>query len=368
VLKLHGVDPAHFLAHHWQRAPLLLRGALPGYQGWLERDHILELAGQQATPSRFIATGSDVVYGPLALDNELLEQEAWTVLVQSLETVFDDAWALLDAFDFLPRTSLDDVMVSFAAPGGGVGPHLDRYGVFLVQASGQRRWRYASRPIEVDDDTPLAPWPFEADHDEVLEPGDVLYLPPGVPHDGVAVGDCITYSLGAAAPRYADLMPELLAFLAMDPAAVGVPTDGMFEDMAGAGGGRATLPRALTGEVLTRVRQLTVSHDVTAEFIGRLLTAPKPHTLFQGQDAPDLDDLQAALDDAGRLRLRPASRMLAEGDLAFLNGEAFELGERSPWRELAERRVVDLPLVLDDDDLERLAMWIEAGFVELLPG
>ena len=366
MLKLHGVDPTHFLAHHWQRAPLVMRGALPDFAGWLDRDTIVELAGDETTPSRLVTADHEVFDGPLALDDAFLAHPGWTILVQSLETVFDEAWALLDAFDFLPRTSLDDVMVSFATAGGGVGAHVDLYGVFLVQARGERRWRYAAGPVEIPHGAPLAPWEFDADHDDVLAPGDILYLPPGVPHDGVAVGDCVTYSVGAAAPRYPDLLSELLAFLALDPDRVGIPTAGRFDDTIAAGRPRSGLPPALTDAVVTRAQKVRIDDDVVAEFLGRLLTAPKPHTDFA--PGPDVDDaaLADALASAGILKLRPASRMLIEGTRGFLNGEVFGIGDASVWRALADHRTLTLPLVLDDDEREHLKSWLESGFVDLI--
>ena len=163
---LQGFDVETFLRDFWQQRPLLIRGALPGFTGFLSVDEILALTAEEATPSRFFSETQRGLQGPFELDSEVLPKTDWTVLVQSLETVFDEAWNLLDRFSFLPRARLDDVMVSYAVPGGGIGPNFDLYDVFLVQGEGTRRWRYGAGPVDESlDDEASGPYPFEADHD-----------------------------------------------------------------------------------------------------------------------------------------------------------------------------------------------------------
>lgn len=214
-MQLIRLDIDLFLRDHWQKRPLLIRNPWKRWRNPLEPDELAGLACEEGVESRLITRDGDrlaMESGPLpeARFSEL-EGGAWTLLVQAVDHHAPDVAALIEPFRFVPDWRIDDVMVSYATDGGGVGPHYDQYDVFLVQGLGKRRWRVGPK---CDSSTPLVPHEdlrliadFEATGDWVLEPGDILYVPPGFAHDGVAVGDdCMTYSIGFRAPSRAELI------------------------------------------------------------------------------------------------------------------------------------------------------------------
>jgi 50S ribosomal protein L16 3-hydroxylase len=218
------MSPARFLREHWQKRPLLVRGAFAVPFDPLSADELAALACEDDVESRLVrekggARPWEVRFGPQdprALAR--MPKKGWTLLVQEVNRHVPEAALLLDRFSFLPSVRVDDVMVSFAADGGSVGPHLDSYDVFLVQGRGERRWRYGTRRAK---DARFRPGldlkileRFEPDADHVLEPGDMLYLPPGFAHHGIAVGPCLTYSVGFRAPSAGEMWLDLLQHLA----------------------------------------------------------------------------------------------------------------------------------------------------------
>lgn len=221
-----GMSPDVFLRDYWQKKPLLIRNAFPGFVSPIAPEDLAGLACEEGTLSRLIAhdrAGDQwmVRHGPF--EEELFPQlgeHDWTLLVQDVDKWDADVAALLPAFDFLPRWRIDDIMVSFAATGGSVGAHVDQYDVFLLQAHGHRRWQIdagASPSVEFRDDVELKLLrSFEPTHDWVLGPGDMLYLPPGVPHHGVAEDPCLTFSVGMRAPSAAELLGDFVDTLAAD--------------------------------------------------------------------------------------------------------------------------------------------------------
>ncbi len=221
-----GMPPAQFLREYWQKRPLLIRNAFPDLISPLEPDDLAGLACEEGVLARLIehdaATGGwRVRHGPFVeSDFTALPDHDWTLLVQDMDKWDADIRALLASFAFLPRWRIDDVMVSFAAASGSVGAHVDQYDVFLLQAQGQRRWQVdASRnpPTLFRDDVELKLLrEFNPTHDWVLQPGDMLYLPPGMPHHGVAVDQCLTFSVGMRAPSAAELLGDFVDTLAAD--------------------------------------------------------------------------------------------------------------------------------------------------------
>jgi 50S ribosomal protein L16 3-hydroxylase len=226
-----GMLPAEFLRDYWQKRPLLIRNAFPGFVSPIAPEDLAGLACEEAALSRLIAhnRGEDewlVQHGPFdeALFPQLGDHD-WTLLVQDVDKWDSDIAALLPVFDFLPRWRIDDVMVSFAATGGSVGAHVDQYDVFLLQAQGHRRWQVDAStalgrnapPLDFRNDVELKLLrTFNPTHDWVLGPGDMLYLPPGVPHHGVAVDPCLTFSIGMRAPAAAELLGDFVDTLAAD--------------------------------------------------------------------------------------------------------------------------------------------------------
>ncbi|MES1161443.1 MAG: cupin domain-containing protein, partial [Rhizobacter sp.] len=213
---LGGLSPQVFMRHHWQKKPLLVRQALPMTSSFVGRAELFALAAREGVESRLVTHRAgrwSLRHGPLprrALPP--LAQREWTLLVQGLDLHLDSARALLERFRFVPDARLDDVMVSYASDGGGVGPHVDSYDVFLLQIHGVRRWRIGrvKRP-QLQPGVPLKILGnFVAQDEWRLEPGDMLYLPPGWAHDGVAEGECMTASIGFRAPGGDELARELL--------------------------------------------------------------------------------------------------------------------------------------------------------------
>jgi len=211
-----GMPPARFLRDFWQKNPLLIRGAFAGFRDPLAPDDLAGLACEPAALARIVVHEAKrdrwkLRTGPFdAADFAKLPKRDWTLLVQDVDKWDPDVAALLPHFSFLPRWRIDDVMVSYAVDGGSVGAHVDNYDVFLLQGLGRRRWSISTDPrapkaTRDDADIKLLRT-FEPTHQWVLEPGDMLYLPPGVPHHGVAIGECMTYSVGMRAPSRAELL------------------------------------------------------------------------------------------------------------------------------------------------------------------
>jgi len=216
---LGGLTAREFLARHWQRRPLLVRGAWPGFCDPASVSDLYRLAARDDCESRLVIRDGrrwTLAHGPFrAAQLRQMPARRWTLLVQGLNHFLPAADRLLRAFRFVPYARLDDVMASYAADGGGVGPHRDSYDVFLLQGRGRRRWRIsAQRGLALDPRAPLRILRgFRADEEWILEPGDMLYLPPGVAHEGTALGPCMTYSIGFRSPSAHELGREFLAFL-----------------------------------------------------------------------------------------------------------------------------------------------------------
>jgi 50S ribosomal protein L16 3-hydroxylase len=221
-----GMAPAQFLERYWQKHPLLIRNAFPGFESPLQPEDLAGLACEDGVLARLIEhddanDGWRVRHGPFAeTDFPALPDRDWTLLVQDMDKWDADIRALLAHFGFLPRWRIDDVMVSFAATGGSVGAHVDQYDVFLLQAQGHRRWQVdagANPPTAFRDDVELKLLrDFTPTHEWVLGPGDMLYLPPGVPHHGVAEDPCLTFSIGMRAPSAAELLGDFVDALSAD--------------------------------------------------------------------------------------------------------------------------------------------------------
>ena len=211
-----GMTPARFLRDYWQKRPLLIRAAFPQFQNVISPDDLAGIACQESALARLVVRDQrrdrwQLRQGPFTeADFGSLPTSHWTLLVQDVDKWDADVAALLAPFSFLPAWRIDDVMISYATPGGGVGAHVDNYDVFLIQGRGKRRWRIdidpqASKEFREDSELKLLKQ-FTPTHDWILNPGDALYLPPGIAHDGVAIDECMTYSVGMRAPS----LPELI--------------------------------------------------------------------------------------------------------------------------------------------------------------
>ncbi len=216
-MQLHDFDIDVFLRDHWQKKPLLIKNAWPSWDNPITPDELAGLACEPQIESRLIAETDgtwNVENGPLPETRfGELGPKDWTLLVQATDHYVPEVAALIEPFRFIPNWRIDDVMVSYAADGGGVGPHYDQYDVFLIQGLGKRRWQVGQI---CNADTPMLPGgdlrqlaEFEPTDEWILEPGDILYVPPRIPHNGTAIGnDCMTYSVGFRAPSRAELIAD----------------------------------------------------------------------------------------------------------------------------------------------------------------
>lgn len=360
-----GLSHAEFLRRHWQKKPLLACNALCDHAGAVTRDQLFELAMRPGIESRIVTRWRgrwQVRHGPFARAGlERMPRTGWTLLVQGVDTVSRPAADLLREFSFIPHARVDDVMVSYAADGGGVGPHFDSYDVFLVQGAGERRWRVsAQRDLALVPDAPLRILDrFTADSEWTLRPGDVLYLPPGYAHEGIAVGECITYSVGFRAPAAQELGQRFLDFLQDRLALEGRYADPDLAPSRQPG----RIPAALVAQSARTLERLRWSERDVGEFVGRYLSEPKGEVVFTRPTRPLTPARFAQCVRSRGVHLAPASRMLYRGGSIFLNGEAFRTGAAAALARLADARALPPPLVLAAEAQALLYDWYLAGYI-----
>jgi len=360
---LGGLSPAAFMRRHWQKRPLLIRQAVPGIAPIVPRAQLFELAAREDVESRLIVHGQrgwTMKRGPQARRAlPAVSRRGWTLLVQGLDLHLDAARELLSWFRFVPDARLDDLMVSWASDGGGVGPHVDSYDVFLLQVQGRRRWRIG--PVDdasLEPDVPLKILSrFVPDQEWLLEPGDMLYLPPGWGHDGVAEGECMTCSIGFRAAGRDELATEVLQRVieAVDPDG----EDPLYRDPSQpATDAPGQVPPRLQAFAADAVQRLLRDPAALACALGELLSEPKPSVWF---------DAGEPLDAPQAVRLDRRTRMMYDDRHVFINGDSFRAAGRDArlMRLLADERCLALADVarLSDDAFELLGQWAHAGWV-----
>ncbi|HEX4986464.1 MAG TPA: cupin domain-containing protein [Burkholderiales bacterium] len=364
---LGGMHAATFLRRHWQKQPLLVRGALPGFGGVVDLAGMFDLACRDDCESRLVQRRSgrwSVEHGPFRPGRlARLPASGWTLLVQGLERVLPAARSLLDRFAFIPYSRLDDLMVSYAPAGGGVGPHFDSYDVFLLQGPGRRRWKTGrQRDLALVADAPLKILQrFAPEGECVLSPGDMLYLPPECAHDGVAVDACYTYSIGFRAPSHRELISGFLAFL--EDRADG---EGRYGDPDLRSQRRpARLGTAMAGKVERVLRSIEWTRRDVGVFLGLHLTEPAAGVAFAGPARPLTPRAFTAAARRGAVALAGASRMLYEGPDFFINGECHAVaGGSAALRTLADtRRLPGAMIAPRGAPAELLYQWYRAGYI-----
>jgi len=362
---LGGLSPQAFLRRHWQKRPLLVRRALPGMRDVIKKRTLFALAARSDIESRLVERRRNqwqVTHGPLSQSRlQRAGVRNWTLLVNGVNYYSAPAEQLLRRFAFIPQARLDDVMVSYAAPGGGVGPHFDSYDVFLVQGAGRRLWRLARpRPFALVPDAPLSLIDgFRAEQEYLLEPGDMLYLPPGWGHDGVALDACFTCSVGFRAPSGAELAAGFLDYLHER----GLPVAGYRDP----GLRPARRPAQIGPELITfaeaQLARIRWTRRDVEEFLGRYLSTPKPSIVF----SPSKRIFSRI--GGKTIALHPKTQLLYLGARFFINGESLapRAGERRALAELADRRRTS-GRRLADAGLESLILdWQRAGYLRLEP-
>lgn len=338
---LGGLSPARFLEVYWQKKPLLVRQALPGFTGVASRDRIFELACDPDVESRLVRCTDgewSLRRGPQVRTALRGRKHPWTVLVQGLNLFEPAADALLHRFHFIPQARLDDLMVSYAVDGGGVGPHFDNYDVFLIQGSGKRRWQIANQDTRsLVADAPLKILQhFEPVHDWILEPGDMLYLPPHWAHNGVAIGECTTYSVGFRSPTAQELASEFLGWLQERVCLDGMYTDPDLKPQPNS----ALIGDTMIDRMQAMLGGITWSREDVATFLGESLTEPKPHVFFEAPETPLNNKRFAASLTKEGFRLDARSLLLFTDQGFYLNGEPLDVAEtdRETLAELADNR------------------------------
>ena len=359
---LGGLTPAQFMRRHWHKKPLLVRQAIPNFQPPVLRPEMFALASEESVESRLVQQikgGWKLRHGPFARRSlPAMSQREWTLLVQGVDLHNDAVHQLMQQFRFVPEARLDDLMISYATDGGGVGPHFDSYDVFLLQAHGRRRWRIGrQKDLTLKEGIPLKVLAeFEPEEEFVLEPGDMLYLPPRYAHDGIAEGECMTYSIGFRAPARAELAQELLVRLSEDAAEdeqVQMYRDAKQEAVAEPGAIPAEL-QAFAKEALERA----LSQPLALErALGEYLTEPKPNVWFEASDG-------GAMLEAVRLDRR--TRMMYDAQHIFINGESYRAGGKDAtlMRRLANQRYLSSKDIqrASDEALELLSIWCDDGW------
>ncbi len=368
IAFLGGLTAETFLRDHWQKKPLFVPNAFPHLAQALSPKELQTLARNEDMQSRLVLkqnNGWDLQHGPFSAHKlSRLPARDWSLLVQGINHVLPAAAELLQSFPFIPSARLDDVMVSLAPTGGGVGPHFDSYDVFLIQGCGSKRWQIsAQQDQDLIEGIPLRILQrFAAEQEWLVNPGDLLYLPPRYAHHGVSLtDDSMTWSVGFRAPQAQELGQQFLMYLEER-----LQLNGMYADPdLQAPAHPAEIGPAMIRQVGEMLRRISWTDADVADFLGHYLTEPKPHIFFEAEDYTEDEAEFAALLTQQGIRLAPASQMLFSGNHFYLNGEAIEVPqELRPWLvRLADTR--RLPAAAYPPELaELLFPWFEAAYLE----
>ncbi|TFY95053.1 cupin domain-containing protein [Pseudomonas nabeulensis] len=337
---LGGITAREFLRDYWQKKPLLIRQAIPDFESPIDADELAGLALEEEVESRLVIEHGERPWelrrGPFAEDAfSTLPEREWTLLVQAVDQFVPEVAELLEQFRFLPSWRIDDVMISFAAPGGSVGPHFDNYDVFLLQAQGKRNWKIGQM---CNSESPLLQHAdlrilaeFEESAEWVLEPGDMLYLPPRLAHFGIAEDDCMTYSVGFRAPSAAEVLTHFTDFLSQYLTDEERYTDADAQPVSD--------PHQIQTDALDRLKSLLAEHmsdeRMLLTWFGQFMTEPRYPELVAGEELGE-DDFISALQDGAILVRNPSARLawsevdddvllFASGQSRYLPGKLREL-------------------------------------------
>jgi len=356
---LGGLTAREFMRDYWQKKPLLVRQAIPVFESPISPDELAGLALEEEVESRLVIEHGERPWelrrGPFAEDAfaELPERD-WTLLVQAVDQFVPEVAELLEEFKFLPKWRIDDVMVSFAVPGGGVGPHFDNYDVFLLQGYGKRRWQVGQ---VCDSDSPMLQHAdlkilaeFVKTEEWVLEPGDMLYLPPLLAHCGTAEDDCMTYSVGFRAPSAAEVLTHFTDFLGQF-----LPDEERYSD---ADAQPTSDPTQIQRDALDRLKALLTEHmsdeRLLMTWFGQFMTEPKYPELIAGIEI-DEEGFLGSLENGAILIRNPSARMawseVGDDLVLFASGQSRLLSA-------SLRELLKLVCAADALHIENLGAWL----------
>lgn len=377
---LGGITAEQFLAEYWQKKPLLVRNALPEIANILEPNDVMELALEEHVTARLIKQKDkdpnqwSVKSSPLIKGDFQKMPKLWTLLVQAVDHYSFDLAELWKKFPFIPQWRRDDIMVSYAPKGGSVGKHFDFYDVFLVQGYGHRRWQLGQMcdaNTEFVSGQPLKLLPeMQVDFDEVLAPGDLLYVPPGLSHYGVAEDDCLTFSFGFRMPNMADMMDRVSDKFASNGFLKNPMLDIQRQHSSDIGQISKAELDYLKAELLQRLQNSAELDDA----IMSLMSEPKYPDNIPEPDEIEADDLREILDTGYEILLEPASRLLyTEQDAELLfwaNGEQVCISEEltAQLKQIADGQALPFDQSFDHEEiLEDLAQLMNDSILMLLP-
>jgi 50S ribosomal protein L16 3-hydroxylase len=366
---LGNISVEQFLAEYWQKKPLLIRQAIPNFTPILSSNELFEMAKDEDVESRLICCFDqhwDMQNGPLT-SIPVKQKKDWTLLIQGVNLQNEKADQLLRQFRFIPDARLDDLMISYAREGGGVGAHFDSYDVFLLQAHGRRRWRIsAQKDLSLIEGMPLKILSkFKSEQEFVLEPGDMLYLPPQYAHDGVALDECMTYSIGFRSAAYQEMGESFLQFMSDT-----IELDGRYTDPElKPTDNPAEISNVMMEKLMAELEKITFSKTDMAIFIGEYLSEPKSSVVFHSPEKTYTPKKfnQVAVKQGVRLSLK--TQMLYKDSHIFINGESFKVGEQdqASLSKLANQRSLDAEDMAhaSEDVLEAFCIWYEDGWIML---
>jgi 50S ribosomal protein L16 3-hydroxylase len=377
---LGGLTPEAFLTEYWQKKPLLIKNAITDFTGLLSPDELAGLACEDEVQSRIVEYKKGKWYanqGPFGDDDfanlpeKPTQDNNWTLLVQSVNHHLPEGAALLQQFNFIPHARLDDLMVSYAPNGGGVGPHFDSYDVFLLQGQGKRLWRISEQTdLSLVDGAPLRILQnFETSQEWLLGAGDMLYLPPHLAHWGIAVSDgktdCMTYSIGFRAPKNQELATEFLGFMQDQLNQDKLVLDGIYQDAdLSLQDHAAEIGKEMIAKVSANLQKIQWSDKLIAEFLGSYLSEPKADVVFDHNKKMSMRYFTEKLAKIG-IALDLKSQMLFSSDNFYLNGEVTTwVGEPANiLTKLADQRYIEASNIQDTLLLQQLYDWYIAGYL-----
>jgi 50S ribosomal protein L16 3-hydroxylase len=363
-----GISPNLFMERYWHKKPLLVRGAIPAFSlatqnsealdSPISAGELIKLANQDGVESRLIkAKPWRFDAGPLTKKSiPALSKPNWTLLIQGMEAHHPAAAKILSWFRFIPDARLDDLMISIAGIGGGVGPHFDSYDVFLIQMSGRRQWQISQqKDLSLSPNLPLKILQrFKPQHEWVLEPGDMLYLPPHIAHDGVALdAGCQTWSVGFRSPSFKELLQEGLWRLAESLEGMPELEQKFADPLQKASSHAEQLPEELIQQIALKLRDLKLDQvDRFLPGITAYLSEPKQQAFFDGPAKHLNASRFTKYLGSKRLLPSPQTRILSLGKEVFCNGENMSQGQTKDiaqaWRTLsAKKALLDTKLLVN---------------------